>query len=58
MKNGIGLKDHMATLIGKGHRPLNLVVHRELGLYANVKLCYNLPDYKTKYDDVNHVTIR
>ena len=48
----------MVTPIGKGHRPLNLALCKELGLYANVRPCYSLPGYKTKYDGVNLVTIR
>lgn len=27
-------------------------------LYANVRPCFSLPGYKTRYDDVNLVTIR
>lgn len=57
-RNGVGLKGPMATPIGKGHRSLNLTLRKELGLYANVRPCYNLPGYKTRYDDVNLVTIR
>lgn len=48
----------MATPIGKGHRSLNLTLRKELNLYANVRPCYSLPGYKTRYDDVNLVTIR
>lgn len=48
----------MATPIGKGHRSLNLTLRKELGLYANVRPCNSLPGYKTRYDDVNLVTIR
>ncbi|KAK9157988.1 hypothetical protein Scep_004562 [Stephania cephalantha] len=57
-KNGVGLKGPMATPIGKGHRSLNLTLRKELGLYANVRPCYSLEGYKTRYDDVNLVTIR
>ncbi|KAG0492262.1 hypothetical protein HPP92_005660 [Vanilla planifolia] len=57
-KNGVGLKGPMATPIGKGHRSLNLTLRKELGLYANVRPCYSLPGYKTRYDDVDLVTIR
>lgn len=57
-RNGVGLKGPMATPIGKGHRSLNLTLRKELGLYANVRPCYSLPGYKTRYDDVNLVTIR
>ncbi|KAK1320870.1 hypothetical protein QJS10_CPA03g00417 [Acorus calamus] len=57
-RNGIGLKGPMATPIGKGHRSLNLTLRKELNLFANVRPCYSIPGYKTRYDDVNLVTIR
>jgi hypothetical protein len=47
-----------ATPIGKGHRSLNLTLRKALNLYANVRPCKSIPGYKTKYDDVNFVTIR
>lgn len=31
---------------------------QELNLYANVRPCFSLPGYKTKYDNVDLVTIR
>ena len=31
---------------------------RAAQLYANVRPCFSLPGYKTRYDDVNLVTIR
>jgi len=58
MANKIGLKGPMATPIGKGHRSLNLTLRKELSLYANVRPCFSIPGYKTKYDNVNLVTIR
>lgn len=57
-RNGIGLKGPMTTPIGKGHKSLNLALRKELGLYANVRPCLSIPGYKTRYDDVNLVTIR
>lgn len=48
----------MATPIGKGHRSLNLTLRKELNLYANVRPCYSLKGYKTRYDDVDLITIR
>lgn len=57
-KNKVGLKGPMATPIGKGHRSLNLTLRKELGLFANVRPCISLPGYKTRYDNVNLVTIR
>lgn len=57
-KHRIGLKGPMATPIGKGHRSLNLTLRKELQLYANVRPCFSIPGYKTRYDNVNLVTIR
>jgi isocitrate dehydrogenase (NAD+) len=54
---GIGLKGPMATPIGKGHKSLNLTLRKELGLYANVRPCLSIPGYKTRYDNVDLVTI-
>lgn len=56
--NRVGLKGPMTTPIGKGFRSLNLTLRKELGLYANVRPCFSIPGYKTRYDDVNLVTIR
>lgn len=58
LRNKIGLKGPMATPIGKGHKSLNLTLRKELGLYANVRPCLSLPGYKTRYDNVDLVTIR
>ncbi|CAK0787861.1 Isocitrate dehydrogenase [NAD] catalytic subunit 6, mitochondrial [Coccomyxa viridis] len=58
LKHRVGLKGPMATPIGKGHRSLNLTLRKELQLYANVRPCFSIPGYKTRYDDVNLITIR
>lgn len=48
----------MTTPIGKGFRSLNLTLRKELQLYANVRPCMSIPGFKTRYDDVDLVTIR
>lgn len=58
LKHKIGLKGPMTTPIGKGFRSLNLTLRKELQLYANVRPCFSIPGYKTRYDGVNLVTIR
>jgi isocitrate dehydrogenase (NAD+) len=58
IRNKVGLKGPFATPIGKGHRSLNLTLRKALQLYANVRPCKSIPGYKTKYDDVDIVTIR
>ncbi|MCO5557294.1 hypothetical protein L7F22_010855 [Adiantum nelumboides] len=57
-QNKIGLKGPMTTPIGKGFKSLNLTLRKELGLYANVRPCLSIPGFKTRYDNVNLVTIR
>lgn len=58
LKHKVGLKGPMATPIGKGFRSLNLTLRKELDLYANVRPCFSIPGYPTRYDNVNLVTIR
>lgn len=58
LKHRIGLKGPMTTPIGKGFRSLNLTLRKELQLYANVRPCFSIAGYKTRYDGVNLVTIR
>lgn len=58
LKHRVGLKGPMATPIGKGFRSLNLTLRKELDLFANVRPCFSIPGYKTRYDDVNLVTVR
>jgi isocitrate dehydrogenase (NAD+) len=58
VRNGVALKGPFATPIGKGHRSLNLTLRKALDLYANVRPCKSLPGLKTKYQDIDLVTIR
>jgi len=57
-RNKIGLKGPLGTPIGKGHKSLNLTLRKALNLYANVRPCKSIEGFKTKYDNVNVVTIR
>lgn len=58
LETRIGLKAPLTTPVGKGFRSLNLTLRKELNLYANVRPCFSLPGFKTKYDGVNLVTVR
>lgn len=57
-KNKVALKSPVTTPIGKGFRSVNVQLRKELDLYANLRPCYNLPNVKTRYDDVDIVVIR
>jgi isocitrate dehydrogenase len=52
------LKAPITTPQGGGFKSLNVTVRKTLGLYANVRPCFSIPGYKTRYDNVNLVTIR
>lgn len=57
-KNKVALKSPVTTPIGKGFRSVNVQLRKELDLYANLRPCYNLPNVKTRYEDVDIVVIR
>lgn len=57
-KNKVALKSPVTTPIGKGFRSVNVQLRKELDLYANLRPCYNLPNVKTRYDNVDIVVVR
>merc|ERR1711990_233820 len=57
-RNKIGLKGPLGTPIGAGHPSMNLMLRKTFGLYANVRPCKSVEGHKTKYDNVDVVTIR
>ena len=57
-KNKVALKAPVTTPIGKGFRSVNVQLRKSLDLYANIRPCKNLPNVKTKFDNVNIVVVR
>jgi isocitrate dehydrogenase (NAD+) len=57
-QNKVALKSPVTTPIGKGFRSVNVQLRKELDLYSNLRPCYNLPNVKTRYDDVDIVVVR
>jgi isocitrate dehydrogenase (NAD+) len=57
-KNKVALKSPVTTPIGKGFRSVNVQLRKELDLYANLRPCYNIPNVKTRYDNVDIVVVR
>lgn len=57
-KNKFALKAPITTPIGKGFRSVNVALRKELNLYANLRPCKNLPNIKTRFDNVNIVVVR
>lgn len=56
--NQVALKAPITTPIGMGYRSVNVQLRQSLDLYANVRPCKNLPNVKTRYDNVDLVIIR
>lgn len=57
-ETGIALKSPVTTPIGKGFRSVNVQLRKDLDLYANLRPCYNLPNVKTRYENVDIVVVR
>ncbi|MDD3419189.1 MAG: isocitrate/isopropylmalate dehydrogenase family protein [Candidatus Gastranaerophilales bacterium] len=57
-KNKIALKAPVTTPIGKGFRSVNVQLRKELDLYANLRPCKNLPNIKTRFDNVDLIIVR
>lgn len=56
--NKVALKAPVTTPIGKGFRSVNVQLRKELDLYANLRPCKNIPNVKTKFEDVDIVVVR
>ena len=57
-RNKVALKSPVTTPIGKGFRSINVALRKELDLYANLRPCYNIPNIKTRYENVDIVVVR
>ncbi|MDD3593855.1 MAG: isocitrate/isopropylmalate family dehydrogenase [Candidatus Gastranaerophilales bacterium] len=57
-KNKIALKAPVTTPIGKGFRSVNVTLRKELDLYACLRPAYNIPNVKTRYENVDLIIVR
>lgn len=57
-QNKIALKAPVTTPIGKGFRSVNVALRKELDLYANLRPCHNLPNVKSKFENVDIIVVR
>ena len=55
---GVALKGPITTPIGKGFRSVNVVMRKDLDLYANVRPARTLPGVETPFPNVDLVVIR
>lgn len=54
----VALKAPVTTPIGEGFRSVNVQLRKALDLYANIRPCKNLPNVKTRFEDVDIVVVR
>ena len=57
-KNKVVLKAPVTTPIGEGFKSVNVQLRQHFNLYANVRPSKNLPNLKTKFDNVDLVIVR
>ena len=57
-KNGICLKGPLTTPVGKGFSSINVALRRHFDLYANLRPAITFPGTKSRYDDVDVITVR
>ena len=55
---GVAYKGPITTPIGTGFRSVNVVMRKELDLYANVRPAKTYPNVPSRFEDVNLVVVR
>jgi len=55
---GIALKGPLTTPIGKGFSSINVQMRRHFDLYANVRPAVSFPGTRSRYDDIDMITVR
>lgn len=55
---GLALKGPTATPVGTGHRSANVILRKELDLYANVRPCFKLEGVDTPFQKVDLIVVR
>jgi isocitrate dehydrogenase (NAD+) len=57
-RNKVALKGPQMTPVGKGFTSVNVGLRKALDLYANVRPIKNLPNFPSRYSDVDLVIVR
>ncbi|KPQ26193.1 MAG: isocitrate dehydrogenase (NAD+) [Halomonas sp. HL-48] len=57
-KHGLALKGPLTTPIGKGFSSINVQLRRHFDLYANVRPAISFPGTRSRYDDIDMITVR
>lgn len=57
-KNKVAIKGPITTPIGTGFRSVNVMLRKELDLYANLRPAYSLKGVKSRYEDIDLIIVR
>lgn len=57
-RNKIALKSPLTTPVGGGFTSINVSLRRHFDLYANVRPAHTFPNTKSRFDNVNLITVR
>lgn len=57
-RNRVALKGPLTTPIGMGFRSINVTLREIFDLYANVRPVISVPGARSRYDDVDIITVR
>lgn len=57
-KHSIALKGPLTTPIGKGFSSINVQLRRHFDLYANVRPAISFPGTKSRFEDIDMITVR
>jgi len=57
-RNQICLKGPLTTPVGKGFRSINVTLRTTFELYANVRPVLSIPGTRSRYEDVDIITVR
>jgi isocitrate dehydrogenase (NAD+) len=57
-KHGVALKGPLTTPIGRGFSSINVHLRRHFDLYANVRPAISFPGTRSRYEDVDIITVR
>lgn len=56
--NRIVLKGPLTTPVGEGFRSINVSLRKEFDLYANVRPVISMPGTRSRYEDIDIITVR
>ena len=57
-KNKVALKSPLTTPVGGGFSSINVALRRQFDLYANVRPAISFPNTKSRYENVDLITVR